>query len=168
MRDVEIAEIERFLLEGKTLNGNAPTWQENSYKNMWQFRWGVLDSIGAEYAELCFTTNQRQDEFSISLIIRKRMVYRIDVIPTDAPKPNPPDADKFELPGIVCGSHTHPWNENKEYCRINGFCGLPYRKPTPTALFALPQALAHIADETNVTLTTMQRDVRLPDQGGFF
>ena len=82
MHDVEIAQIERFLLEDKMLSGNAPPWQENGYRNMWQFRWGVLDSIGVEYAELCFTTNRRQDEFTISLIVRKKMVHRIDVIPT--------------------------------------------------------------------------------------
>lgn len=168
MLEAELAEVDAFLAEPKTLVGLMPAWGQSGYGREWQVRWGVADSLGIEQGDLCFTVDLKLEKPSIVLVFRKRPVYRLDMVAASETKPNPFGAKALGLPAMVTGSHTHPWTANREWVRVNGFGELPYRNPTPQALRTLEQALAQVADDINLTLTTDQRDCRLPRQASLF
>jgi hypothetical protein len=164
--DEEIAAIEAWLAEDKTLVGVFPGWGR-AYGRDYTSRWGIADSIGVQRAELAITCDRRLLKPTICVIMERRLVFRLDIVPEGETEPNPMDAMKFGLPGLVTGSHTHPWVHNREWIRMNGFGELPYREPAPRVR-TLEQGLAATADAVNLTLTSDQRDCRLPEEPGLF
>jgi hypothetical protein len=167
--DPDIAEIDAFLADPKTLDGAEPLWRSASRPDELQATWGIVESSGISRAELrfrCPTLNRAEP--SISLIFRRKAVWRVDLVASHSWKPNPIGADKLGLPPLVYGAHAHTWQDNREYIRRNGFGPIPYRRPLPISIKRLPQALAAFADEINLTLANDQRGFDVPPRKGLF
>lgn len=165
--DAEVAEVDGWLAEQKTLAGAFPGWG-NSYGRDHTARWGIVDGDGIQRGELAFSSDRTLVHPSIVVMMGKRMVFRLDLVPETECEPNDFGGQALKLPGMVCGSHTHSWVHNREWVRVHGFGELPYREPTPKALKTLEQALAAVADAVNIDLTTDQRDCRLPADRDLF
>ena len=167
--DLEISEVEAFLAEAKTLDGGEPLWVKSSRPDELQATWGISDSAGVSRGELRFRCpSLYRDDPSVSLIYRRRLIWRIDIVAPQAWKPNPPEAAMLELPPIVTGTHGHRWTDNREHVRINGFGELPFRCQLSPAIRKLPQAIAALADEINLTLGPDQRGFDVPPRASLF
>jgi hypothetical protein len=167
-RSNEVAEIDRFLAEQKTVTDALPEWKDGENLGRWQAEWPVLDQdgIAREGTRLVFSCRkQRTDLVSIRLLLRGQQIYGIDLVVPEETKPNPPDAMRFGLPSRVSGSHFHRWDDNRDYALRVGPGSLPYRRPTPVHLSRLPHALASLAQATNLVLTPQQLSFDVPPQG---
>lgn len=165
--DVDIAAVDAWLAERKTLSGAFPGWGR-VYGRDHTARWGIIDSIGVQSGELAFSVDRTLVHPTIAAIMNQKLVYRIDLVPEAECKPNHFSGRALGLPGTVCGSHFHRWEHNRDYVSVHGFGELPLRDPTPRALKTLEQALAALCDALNIELTSDQRDVRLPSQADLF
>ena len=126
--DGDIAEIDAFLADQKTLMPEAPIWGPSVRPGELQAIWGVVESSGINRAELRFRcASLDRSEPSISLIFRRRLVCRLDIVPPHVWKPNPHGAANMGLPPSVNGTHLHEWEFNKRHCRRNGFGDVPFR-----------------------------------------
>lgn len=168
MTDVTTEEISEFLSADKFLDGLLPEWGDG-YSGVLQARWGLLNGVGIGISShICISLKPSLDRPSITLIYRQHPVYRLDIVPMDEEKPNPPWASKHGLPNYVAGPHTHPWDANMEYVNLNWDKSLPCRKPLPHNINELEHALAQAVSDLNITITSEQRVVNLPKQGRFF
>lgn len=167
--DQEIAEIEAFLADPKKVADGVPVWIAATRKNEYQAIWGIFESSGVSRAELRFRySSLSKSEPSVSVVFRRRLVARIDIVPPQSWKPNPPGAFALGLPARVEGTHTHSWADNRDFVRSNGFGQLPFRRPLPVAMKRLPQAIAALAAEINLTLEPDQRDFDVPTRSDLF
>jgi hypothetical protein len=167
-RSNEIAEIDRFLAELKTVTDALPEWKDGENLGRWQAAWPVLDEdgIAREGTRLVFSCRkERTDLVSIRLLLRGQQIFGIDIVSPGETKPNPPDAFRYDLPSRVAGSHFHTWKDNRDHAQRIGAGSLPYRRPTPTHLSRLPHALAALAQATNLVLTPQQLSFDVPPQG---
>ncbi len=167
-RQTEVAEIERFLMEQKTVTDALPEWKDGDNVARWQAEWPVLDSDGVarEGTRLVFTARKQHTEYvGIRLLLRGQQIFGIDLVAPQEAKPNPPDAHRYGLPARVHGSHLHTWDDNRDYALRVGAGSLPYRRPTPTHMSRLPHALAALAQATNLVLTPEQLSFDVPPQG---
>jgi len=166
MHEIEIAEVDSFILADKTLDGLMPAWRK-TYAADWQIRWGILDELGILRAELCLSVDAKLEKPTIVPLFKRRLIYRFDLVSIGECKPNPPDAWQHGLPPSVCGPHTHPWSVNREHVKNNGFRDLPYRSPVSVAAKTLEHALGTAAKDLNLSVTSDQRDVKPPSQAAF-
>lgn len=168
MFDAQVAEIDAFIAEAKTLDGLFPHWTQH-YGKDFQARWGILNSLGIRRGELAFSLDWTGGRPSVVAVIEQNPIYRLDLVPENECEPNPPNSYVYGLAAEVCGPHHHSWQNNREYVRIKGFKELPYRSAVGGLReLTLTQALAIAADELNITVSPMQRDCPLPPQPGFF
>ena len=165
--EAELAEVDAYLGAPKTLVDALPGWTM-AFGTEFSARWGVLDADGAQVAELVFKCRASLRWPSLTLLHRRRLIHRTDLVPPTERKPNPISASRLGLPPIVTGSHMHRWPENREHVKLAGFGELPNRTPTPTALRTFEQALAATCDELNIHLKPEQRAFELPAQGDLF
>lgn len=165
--DAELAAVDEWLAEAKTLSGSFPGWGR-VYARDHTARWGIIDSIGVQSGELAFSVERALTHPSIAVIMNQKLVYRLDLAPEAECKTNHYLGRALGLEGTVCGSHFHRWVHNRDYVSKHGFGHLPIREATPKALKTLEQALAAICDAVNIELTSDQRDVRLPSQADLF
>lgn len=156
--------IDQFLAADKFLAGLMPEWH-NSFGSSLQTRWPIVDSNGGTLqAELCLSVDSGLLRPSISVLLAKKLLYRIDLVPAQEEKPNPHWAAQIGLPAKVIGSHTHPWDENRVFCENHGFGELPCRKPVAASLRNLRQALAQTASDINISVTPEQSAIDLPPE----
>jgi hypothetical protein len=166
---MDIAEVDAFLQESKTLQGPPPEWKEGPYAGELSASWSIADSIGIVRAELRFRCPRAGRQFpSISVIYRGNLITRLDLVPPDECKPNPIGAAALGLPPKVCGSHWHSWPANRRYTEVVGFGRMPYREPIQPQVRRLPHALFWLADRINLTIAPDQRDFDVPSQGELF
>jgi hypothetical protein len=153
--------------EFKTLDGFLSPWRQDRGAN-WTARWGLLNAHGASEGELAFFINGRLTKPSISVIFRRKLVYRVDIVPASECKSNDFGAMKLGLPARVCGPHSHPWHENREFVRLNGFGSLPMRKPVDISDIKPIRALEVLSTDLNVFVAASQREFELPPQAFLF
>lgn len=166
---MDIAEIDTFMAEAKSLLGPPPPWQEGTRKGELSASWPIADSLGIARSELRFRCTQQQKQFpSVSVIYRQHLVYRLDMVPAEECKPNPLGAIAFGLPPSVCGPHCHAWPDNRDYVHSVGFGHMPYRRPIQPQVRRLPQALLWLADDINLTIGPDQRGFDVPAQNDLF
>jgi hypothetical protein len=165
----ELDEIDRYLAEAKTLRETLPKWPAPSGKQVTIFaNWPIVDSLGVGRGELRFRVNLTKRAYpSVSLLLRGRNIYRIDIVAGFEVKPNPLGAAEMGLPPWVTGSHWHRWEHNRRYLERSSTWETPYREPIPSVR-RLPQALAELASATNITLTKEQRGFDIPPQDHLF
>jgi hypothetical protein len=167
--DSDIGEIDAYLADAKTLDGGEPLWIKSARRGELQATWGILDSAGVSRGELRFRVSPTErTEPSITVIHRRRLIWRLDVVAANSWKPNPQDAWVYRLPAIVRGTHNHAWPDNREHVRANGFGEMPYRRPLGAATRRLPQALAALAAEINLVLGPNQRGFDVPAKSDLF
>lgn len=167
MYDAEVAEVDAFLAEYKTLDDLPPEWTQQ-YGREWQVRWGITNSIGVQVGELCLSLNEKLERPSISALYQRNLIYRLDIVPASECKPNDFGARHHGLAPLVCGPHTHPWPANKEYVRLNGFGRLPYRKPIEGTAVTIDHAIAIAASDLGIDVKGHQRECPLPRQPSLF
>lgn len=165
MHEGDVAEVDAFIGNHKSLDGLMPVWEQQS-RGKWHVRWAVIDELGVQRGELSLTCDSDHSHPTIVCIYNQRSIYRLDIVPNDECKPNPFGAAELSLPAKVCGPHIHGWKENKEYVRVNGLSTLPFRKPIEGLAQTLKDGLGWVAQELNITVTGEQRDsCDLPPQG---
>jgi hypothetical protein len=166
---MDIAEVDAFLQEPKTLQGTPPDWERGDYPGELSATWNIADSVGIVRAQLRFRCPSLGRHCpSISVVYRGNLITRLDLVPPDEFHPNPPGAAALGLPPKVYGSHWHPWSVNRRYTEQAGFGRLPYREPIQPQVRRLPQALIWLADRVNLTIAPDQRDFDAPPQGELF
>lgn len=165
--DADIAAVDGWLAEAKTLSGTFPGWGR-AYGRDYKARWGVIDSIGVQSGELSITVDRALTRPSICVVMNQKLVYRLDLVPEGECKANHYLGRALKLAATVCGPHFHRWEHSRDFVAANGFGELPLREAAPKALKTLEQALAAICDAVNIELTSDQRDVRLPSQADLF
>jgi hypothetical protein len=163
-------EIDAFLAEAKTLIGTFPDWKKNEFRpDEYDNAWSVSDSLGIVRAQMRFRFSVVNRGFpSVSLIYRTQLVWRVDLVPSEECKFNPPTAHLLGLPPKVCGSHWHGWPDNRAYVEAHGFGQLPYRRPIPIQVRKLEQAVLSLADQISLQIAPEQRGFDVPPQSGLF
>jgi len=159
--DALVAEIDAFIEGYKTL-GYLSAWSNRSYGNEWQARCSIEDASGTQRGELCLSIDLALQRPSIVAIYEGNMFYRVDVVPPYEREPNPYSAMKLGLPKYVYGSHAHSWSANREWCRVNGFLGLPHRVQLDQSVNDFGRALEAVAAGTNIVIMPSQWEVPLP------
>lgn len=167
MAEPTIEEIDAFIAGYKTLAGYLPDWSQQHGWD-WESRWGILDVNEVQQAELVFTINAALTRPSISAIFRKKLIYRVDIVPLDEIKPNDFGALAVGLPAQVQGPHTHPWAEHRDFIRANGFGELPFRKPVDIPDTYFIRALEVAAADLNIHVEPRQRECEPPKQAALF
>lgn len=167
MAEPTIEEIDSFIAAYKTLDGFLPEFKQR-YGWDWETRWGILDAHGRQQAELVFTLNAALTRPSITALFRKKLIYRVDIVPMDERKPNDWGAISVGLPSYVQGPHTHPWPEHREFVRQNGFGHLPFRKPVDIVDVQFIRALEVASADLNIHVEPGQRDCEPPKQAALF
>lgn len=166
-RDVE--QIDAFMAEPKRLLPKPPEWTASSYPREAQAIWRIEDAAGVESAQLRFRCHTSRRGFpSVSLIFRKLLVERVDLVPQDECKFNPHWAARFGVPATVCGSHGHHWPDNREHLLTDAPWGLPCRRPLPASVRRLPQVLPWLADKAALNLPDDWREFDVPPQTDLF
>lgn len=165
MPNPNIEQIDNFLSCDKFLDGLHPQWGEG-YLGVQQFKWNIVDGLGVSLrAHLDVSLKPSLDRPTVVLIFWGYPIFRLDVVPEDEEKPNPHWAAEFGLPNYVNGTHTHPWYANKGHVEKNWDKTLPCRKPVSQKLTELEHVVAFVAEDLNITMTSEQRVVYLPEQG---
>lgn len=167
MPDPTIEEVDEFIKGFKTLDGFLPEWSQQ-FGWDWESRWGVLDHLGRQQAELVFTINAALTRPTISALYRKKLIYRVDIVPMDEIKPNDFGALAVGLPAMVQGPHTHPWPEHRDFVRLNGFGELPFRKPVDIVDVQFIRALEVASMDLNILVEPRQRECEPPKQAALF
>lgn len=159
----ELAEVDGFLSESKSLSASLPIWEESSRNGRIQAIWNIEDEHGISLAHLRFGVwvNWR-DQPSVSVIFRNQPICRLDIKSPDVCEDNPLEAMHLDLPAKVCGSHFHSWPDNRHYVAKNGFGKLPVRRSVAPQLRSVEQMLPWLADEIGIVLSQEQRMFRGP------
>ena len=168
MADPTLDEVDAFIAGYKTLDGFLPAEWRQLRGWDWENRWGVLDVQGRQLGELVFSINASLTSPTISAIYRKKLIYRVDIVPMDEEKHNDYGAKALGLPAIVRGPHTHPWPENRKFVELNGFGEIPYRKPVDIIDVQFIRALEVVANDLNIHIEPRQRECEPPKQTGLF
>lgn len=167
MADPTVEEVDAFIEGHKTLDGFLPEWEQRHGWD-WESRWGILDVHGRQQAELVFTINAALTHPTICAVYRRKLIYRVDIVPMTEIKPNEWGALALGLPAWVKGPHTHPWPEHREFVRANGFGELPYRKPVSIVDVQFVRALEVASADLNIHVEPRQRECEPPKQAGLF
>jgi hypothetical protein len=171
MRNSEVRAVDAFLLEPKRLVDGPPRWSQSEHRmREIHATWTIEDSLGARRAELrfrCFTRDRKHP--SVSLIFRAHPIWRVDIVPPDECKYNPPWAAKLGLPATVCGPHGHEWPDNRDHLlNQNVTWNIPCRRPLPTGIRRLEQVLPWFAARVAIELLPDQRGFDVPPQDDLF
>ena len=167
-RSTEVAAVDEFLEASKGLQGPPPIWG-SGFAGERHAIWNIQESSGVVRAHLRFrfpVTHRTSP--SISVIVRNRMVWRIDLIDGIVIKLNPPSAHALGLPAVITGSHEHRWDDNRPLIAAGGPWELPIRRPTHAQLRRLPQALPVIAASIKLDILPDQRDFDVPPASTLF
>lgn len=106
---------------------------------------------------------------SLSLIFRAHVIWRIDIVPHDEGKLNPPWAKSLGLPPEVFGPHGHEWPDNRAHVlNEHATWNIPRRRPLPVNLRRLEQVLPWFADRIAIDVTPDQRGFDVPPQADLF
>lgn len=167
MADPSVEEVDAFLASYKTLAGFLPPWGQPHGCN-WSSRWGILDALQIQQAELVFEINAGLTRPTIVALYRKRPIYRVDIVPSGERKENPWGANAVGLPSVVYGPHTHPWEENKGWIGDNGFGEIPFRKPVAIQDVLFIRALEVASRDLNIHVDPAQRECEPPPQASLF
>lgn len=175
MADPTLDEIDEYVAGFKTLDGMLSDWEQR-YGWDWCAEWGVLDAHGRQLGNLKFVTNAALTRPSITATYRRKLIYRVDFVDDSECKDNDYGAHALGLPAVVCGPHTHPWQENRAFIADNGFGELPMRKPVTLPVrkpVSIPdsrfiRALEVVASDLNILIEGRQRDVEPPPQASLF
>lgn len=167
MADPTVEEVDAFIAGYKTLDGFLPDWEQH-YGWDWSARWGILDDLGRSQAELVFSINAALTHPTICATYRRKLIYRVDIVPMDEIKPNDFGALRLGLPAVVQGPHTHPWPEHRDYIRRNGYGDLPFRKPVDIVDTQFIRALEVAAADLNIHVEPRQRECEPPKQAALF
>jgi hypothetical protein len=165
--EADLLEIDAFLASNKSLIGPCPEWNRQR-GHEWQRRWPCADDAGVIHGALAMTCRVDRSKPSFLLIHRRRLIYRLDLVPASESKSNPFGARVLGLPARIIGSHEHSWSANREWIRLNGFGELPYREPISEPSPAFARGFEIAVATLNIALAPGQRDVALPDQGELF
>jgi hypothetical protein len=166
---MDVDEIDAFLAEPKRLQGAFPGWKAGVRPDEFESIWLIEDALGIVRAQLRFRFSKLEKAFpSISLVFRNSPIWRIDLVPNDVCKLNPPGADRLGLPAQVCGSHCHSWPDNREYVRINGLGQLPFRRQLPVNLRRVEQVVHWLGERINLTIEPDQRGFDVPPASDLF
>ena len=171
MRNSEVAAVDAFLSDRKQLRGGPPTWQQSEHRvRELHAVWGIQDSLGIERAQLRFRCYSNNRLFpSVSLIFRSKPIWRIDIVPMDECKFNPPWARRLGLPATVCGPHGHEWRDNREHIlREYTTWDIPCRRPLPLNVRRLTQVIPWFAEQIALDLHPDQRGFDVPPQSDLF
>jgi hypothetical protein len=166
MHDAECDEVDAYIASYKTLDGLMPDWRDHHGRDF-QVRWGIRDAADIEQSELCITSDRKAEHISFVALYRQKMIYRLDLVPTDERHDNPFGAAALKLPNFVTGPHVHGWVECREYVRLNGFGSLPYRGQIAGLVETITDGLAWVAQDLNIHASPEQRVCHLPDKGLF-
>ncbi|RYG86731.1 MAG: hypothetical protein EON59_09280 [Alphaproteobacteria bacterium] len=151
--------VDAFLAEPKSLVGGHPTWGQSYIQHEWMATWIVEDSVGIQRAQLRFRCLKGEpSRVSVSLLLRKLMIGRIDIVPPTVCEKNPAWAAGLGLEATVCGPHHHRWDHNRDWVSKNSIGKLPAREALPKVR-RLSQAVAHLCYHSQIKLD--------PDQMGF-
>ncbi|WP_420331659.1 hypothetical protein [Oceanicaulis alexandrii] len=163
------AEIDDFLAVPKSLSGSPPIWADGSRSHELQASWPIVDNLGAIRANLRFKLPR--DRFhapTVQIIFEQIPICRLDVEPDGPCKDNPVWAAKLGLPAVVCGSHFHSWENNRDHIVRSGEWKLPAREPIEPSLKRPRQMLPWICDRTNILLEPDQRGFDMPPRSDLF
>jgi hypothetical protein len=167
----DVAEVDAYIAEAKTVTQALPQWKGSSRVDDYTAEWPIVDANGALISgnRLVFTCRKTDLRWvTIALLYRNKRVYGIDLDPPGRRKPNPPDAGRLGLPSMVSGAHFHLWTDNRNKALEIGIGEVPYRRPCPVLMSKLPRALAHLAQDVNLSLTPEQLSFDVPPQGNLF
>ncbi|WP_375206738.1 hypothetical protein [Hyphococcus sp.] len=135
----------------------------------YEARWIIEEQDGATRAHLRFRTCRYQKAFpSISLIFRNNPIWRVDIQAGDVCHPNPVWAGALGLPPLVCGTHCHTWEDNRDHVARSTVWDLPARRALPEQMRRLPQVLPFMAENLNIELTPDQRSFDTPYKRDLF
>jgi hypothetical protein len=165
----QIAEVDAYLADAKTLQQVLPKWQPSARPLELTATWNVVDSTGIIRSQLRFRCLRDRSHPSVSLVLGgQALCWRVDLVPPTVCKLNPVGAAALGLPARLYGPHSHGWPDNREYVASAGVWHLPYRRPLPAQIRRLSQALYWLADQVNLTLGHDQRGFDVPPQADLF
>jgi hypothetical protein len=167
LRETDLIEVDDFLQDHKSLVGPPPEWRSSprSGSRDLEATWPIADSLGIVRAQLRFRVPRPQlSNPSASVIYRNNSIWRVDLTSPTTCKLNPPWSHAQGLEARVCGSHEHPWQENRSYVKHNGFGQLPARRVIPPQVRKLSHALPWLAQRINLALSPEQREFDVPPQ----
>lgn len=168
-RRAEVDDADAFLRGRKRLTGSNPEWTPSTFGNEWTAIWAIEDEEGITRASLRFCASLgRFRTPSVSLILRRYQIWRVDLEEPTICKPNPLGAERLGLPAQVCGSHCHGWPDNRDYLLSQDMWHLPFRRPITPRIRKLEQVVPWLADQINLSLEADQYGFGLPSQGRLF
>jgi hypothetical protein len=169
VRNRDIRTIEAFLVGDKRLSGPPPEWTVSSRKGDVQAVWSIIEEYGIERAHLRFRCALSSRQYpSMSLIFRSTPVWRIDIVPGDECKFNPPWCASLDLPATVCGPHEHRWYDNVNYLAKEPAWNLPARRPLPPQLRRFQQIVPWFSTLIQLELMPEQHGFDVPPQTDLF
>lgn len=169
VRNRDILAIKEFLACEKRLKGGPPQWKPSSRKGDVQAIWDIVEEHGVERAHLRFRcATAHRDCPSLSLIFRDRPVWRVDIVPADECKYNPPWCAQLGLPATVCGPHEHNWDDNDAYLAEGAAWNLPARRPLPPQIRRVPQIIPWFCSMIKLSFEAEQRGFDVPPQTDLF
>lgn len=169
VRNREVAQIDAYLTERKRLKPGAPEWKPSSRPREVHAIWHVEDSAGVERAHLRFRCHTSRRAYpTIMLILGELQAWRVDLVPPDECKFNPPWAYRLGLPAMVCGPHGHEWSDNRDHLLTDAPWKLPCRRPMPVNLRRIPQVLPWLAESLRIELSNGWRGFDIPPQADLF
>lgn len=164
----KIDAIDKFVAnDSKMLDGYQPHWTPAwGYKD-YQLSWLIIEhDTGLTRASFRFRLPMNDFEFpTIGLIFQGQMISRIDKAADNVCKPNPTMAAALGLPSIVCGTHLHGWQDNRNYVLQSGKLELPIRRPIDASFNTLNDVFFWFCNHLRVTLSPNNTPLSMPDQG---
>lgn len=171
MSEAQVAEVDAYVEAFKQFEGYMPEWQAVSGRGRdWQTRWPILDANGGSSGFVCFECDAAFAKVGISVIYRRKPIWRLDKIRETERKENPLPVRKYapHLPREFHGSHVHAWDDHRLWVQDQGLGELPFRRPLEEQLVSFEQAFDIVAKATNLTVSPSQRGIALPAQSGLF
>lgn len=173
VRNRDVAAVDAFLAESKALKSEIPEWKKSSRRGDVECIWHIIDSAGTERAHLRFRCPIDNRAFpTVLLIFRNYQICRVDCVPDDECKYNPPWAYSVGAPPTVCGNHEHAWQDNRVYLLGIGQQEPPWttpcRRPLPAAIRRIPQILPWFTEKIGLSMPSCWREFDLPPQTELF
>jgi hypothetical protein len=169
MSDADVDGVDAWIAGYKELDGFQPPWLPAKGRSEWKADWPIRDANDLTSGKLILECDAMHEEISVSIVVRKASIYRLDWVPDDRQEGNPYPARRYapHLPVDFLGTHVHAWADHREYVRATGLKGfdLPFRCPT-TAPTSLDEALERVTGAMNVAFPSSKRGTTLPPQTG--
>lgn len=163
----DVSDVETFLAIEKYLSGPPPVWRKPRWGGEYTALWTMTDLAGEELAALkCTAQITNTAVAGLNLIYKSRPIWRVHIDVDSACHDNPHFAERLGIPGKVCGPHEHAWPINRDHILAQDVWELPCRRSLPVKRLGV--ALAHLADQINLTLTPDQRGFEGPTRSDLF